>query len=56
MSDFDLFLEAVLNERFIDESTLYYEDAMNMLEIEDMEAGLNGELSRADVRHINRDK
>jgi len=27
MSDFDLFLEAVLNERFIEESTKYYDDA-----------------------------
>ena len=35
MSDFELFLEAMLNERFIDESTTYTDDAMTALEIED---------------------
>jgi hypothetical protein len=56
MSDFELFLEAMLNERFIDESTLYYDDKMTTLEIEDIELGLNGEVSNADVRHLNRDR
>ena len=56
MSDFELFLEAMLNERFIDESTLYYDDKFTALEIEDMEAGLNGEVSNADVRHLNKDR
>merc|ERR1712072_1109202 len=55
MSDFDLFLEAVLNERFIDESTQYYNDFTTGQEIEDTEAGLAGELAPADIRHLNRD-
>ena len=56
MSDFELFLEAMLNERFIDESTLYYDDAMTSLEIDDQEAGLAGESTAADIRHSNRDR
>jgi hypothetical protein len=56
MADFEIFLEAVLNERFIDESTLYYDDFFTQLEIEDVEAGLSGELDQSDVRHLNRDK
>ena len=55
MSDFELFLEAMLNERFINESTLYYDDKATSWEIEDLEAGLGGELAKADVRHVNRD-
>ena len=55
MSDFDKFLEAVLNERFIDESTQYYNDFTTGQEIEDTEAGLAGELAPADIRHLNRD-
>lgn len=37
MSDFDLLLESALNERFIDESTLYYDNPVKAKEIEDME-------------------
>ena len=55
MSDFELFLDALLNERFIDETTLYYDDKMTTLEIEDTEAGLSGETTEADVRHFTRD-
>lgn len=40
MSDFDIFLEAVLNERFIEDSTNYYDDPVVAKEIEDQEAGL----------------
>lgn len=56
MSDFELFLEAALNEKFIDDSTLYYDDAYTSKEVEDMELGLNGDFSKADVRHLVRDK
>ena len=56
MSDFELFLEAMLNEKFIDDSTLYYDDAFTSKEVEDMELGLNGEFSKADVRHLIKDK
>ncbi len=35
MSDFDLLLEAVLNERFIDDSSAYYDDPVTSKEIED---------------------
>ena len=54
MSDFDLFLEALFNQRFIDESTLYYDDVTTEKEITDMEAGLNSDFARADVRHMLR--
>ena len=45
MSDFDIFLEAVLNERFIEDSTNYYDDPVVAKEIEDQEAGLVHDLS-----------
>ena len=56
MSDFDFFLEAVLNERFIDDSSAYYDDAISSKEIEDMELGLNSDFSEQDVQHLLRDK
>jgi hypothetical protein len=56
MSDFDLLLEGALNERFVDESTLYYDDDVVSTEIEDMEAGLNGEFSEDDIRNLLKDK
>ena len=56
MSDFDLLLEAVLNERFIDDSSAYYDDAITSKEIEDMELGLQSDFSTADVKHLLKDK
>ncbi len=56
MSDFDLLLEAVLNERFIDDSSGYYDDPVLSKEIEDMEQGLNGDFAESDVRHLVKDK
>ena len=56
MSDFDLLLEAVLNERFIDDSSAYYDDPVLSKEIEDMELGLNSDFAEADVRHLLKDK
>lgn len=56
MSDFDLLLEAVLNERFIDDSSAYYDDPITSTEIADMELGLNGDLAPADVQHLIREK
>ena len=56
MSDFDLFLESMLNERFLEESSNYYEDHFISLEIQDVESGLNGDFSRADVRHMQKDR
>ena len=55
MSDFDLLLEAALNERFIDESTGYYDDPIFQKEIEDVEAGLSGDMSQADIKHAMKD-
>ena len=52
MADFDLLLEAALNERFIDESTAYYDDPVSLSEIEDIELGLNSDLSQGDVAHL----
>merc|ERR1711990_1120257 len=56
MSDFDLFLTGVLNERFVDESTAYYADPVVANEVEDMEKGLNGEFSEDDIRNLVKDK
>ena len=56
MSDFDLLLEGVLNERFIDESTAYYNDPVVSSEVEDMEKGLNGEFADEDIRNLLKDK
>ena len=56
MSDFDTFLESALNEKFVDESTKYYDDAFVAKEVEDVEAGLNGDFNTADVRHLLKDK
>ena len=56
MSDFDLLLEAVLNERFIDDASAYYDDPITSKEIEDMELGLASDFSDADVKHLLKDK
>ena len=56
MSDFDLLLEAALNERFIDEATGYYDDPVFQKEIEDVELGLNSDMSAADIKHAMKDK
>ena len=56
MSDFDLLLEGVLNEQFVDESTAYYNDPVVASEVEDMEKGLNGEFSDEDIRNLLKDK
>ena len=56
MSDFDLLLETVLNEQFLDNACLYYDDEMTALEIEDQEAGLAGAFSEADVQGLLHDK
>jgi hypothetical protein len=55
MSDFDLLLEGVLNERFIDESTLYYDNPVVSKEIEDMELGLNGDFAEDDIKNLLKD-
>ena len=56
MSDFDLLLESVFNERFIDETTLYYDNAVVIKEIEDVEMGLNGEFSEDDIKLMLKDR
>ena len=56
MSDFELFLESVLNEPFLDQSTLYYDDEMTATEIEDQELGLTGDFAPADVQGLLHDK
>jgi hypothetical protein len=56
MSDFDLLLEGMLNERFVDESTLYYDDPVVSKEIEDMELGHAGEFAEDDVKNLLKDK
>ena len=54
-SDFDMMLEALLNERFIDESTKYYDNPNLSREIEDLESGLNGDMSEADLKLMLKD-
>jgi len=56
MSDFDVFLESALNEKFVDESVKYYDDPYTAKEVEDVEAGLNGDFNHADVRNLLKDK
>lgn len=56
MSDFELFLEAMLNNKFIEESSVYYDDPITSKEIEDMELGLNSDFSKSDIRHLMHDK
>jgi hypothetical protein len=55
MSDFDLLLDALLNERFLDEAALYNEDPNIMKEIDDMEKGLNGEFAESDIKNLLKD-
>jgi len=55
MSDFEMFLEAALNDKFIDNSTKYYNDPFTTLEIEDTENGLVNDFSQSDIRHLNKD-
>ena len=55
MADFDLLLESVLNEKFIDDSTKYYDDPVTSKEIEDMELGLKSDFAESDIRHLLRD-
>jgi len=55
MSDFDRLLDAALNERFLDESALYYEDPVVQKEIEDMEFGLTGEFAESDIKNLLKD-
>ena len=56
MSDFDLLLESVMNERFLDDSALYYNDPSVAKEIEDTEGGLNGEFAESDIQNLIKDK
>ena len=56
MSDFELMLESVLNEKFIDNSVLYYDNEITATEIEDMEAGLAGDFAPSDVANLIHDK
>jgi len=56
MSDFESMLPAVLNEEFLDNSLLYYDNELTAIEIEDQEAGLAGDFSAADVANLIHDK
>jgi len=56
MSDFELLLESVLNEKFLDNATLYYDDELTATEVEDQELGLAGEFSASDVAGLLHDK
>ena len=56
MSDFDLLLDSMLNERFIDESTMYYDNVIKEKEIYDMEQGLAGDFVEDDIKDLLKDK
>ena len=56
MSDFDLLLTSMLNEKFLEASTAYYDDPLVASEVVDVEQGLNGELTDDDVRNLLKDK
>merc|ERR1712127_288560 len=56
MSDFELLLESVLNEQFLDSSVLYYDDELTATEIVDQEGGLAGDFAPADVQSLLHDK
>ena len=47
--------EAVLNEKFIDDSTSYYQNELTNTEVEDMEGGLVGEFSQQDMANLLHD-
>ena len=55
MGDFELFLDALLNEKFLPESTAYYNDELTGFELEDMENGLVGDFAPSDVQQLNHD-
>ena len=55
MSSFDNFLDVFMNERFIQESMDYYRDEDVAMQIEDQEAGLNNEFSKADYKTLLKD-
>lgn len=56
MSDFEIMLEAVLNEDFLENSVNYYDNELTAIEVEDQEAGLVGDFSPADVANLIHDK
>ena len=49
MADFDRLLEALMNQKFIDDSTEYYDNPVSAKEIEDIEMGLNSDMTEADI-------
>ena len=49
MADFDTLLEAAMNMKFIDDSTMYYDNPVAAREIEDIEAGLNSDMTEGDI-------
>ena len=53
--DFDMILEAVLNERFFNEALEYQNDEFRAQEITDNEGGLLGEMALSDIVEINKD-
>lgn len=55
-SDFDSFLDVLLNERFINGVTQYQDDQYTLPEIDDMESGLNGDFANTDIQHLMHDK
>ena len=56
MSDFELLLESVLNEKFLDQSLDYYTDELTATEVEDEQVGLAGDFAPADVAQLLHDK
>jgi hypothetical protein len=48
-ADFDSFLDVMLNEKFVDAVTTYQDDPYTLLEIDDVEGGLNSDFANTDI-------
>ena len=46
----------MLNEKFLDDSTLYYNDPLTSVEISDQEQGLTGDFAHSDVQSLLHDQ
>ena len=55
-ADFENLLQGALNEKFINNVTNYYDDPTTGPEIEGIEAGLNSDMSKEDIRNLLKDK
>ena len=55
-SDFDVLIEIILNQKFVDQCSSYYDDPISIREIEDHELGLYTDFTEQDIKHLVKDK